>query len=537
MDKGQRLGLAGGYRARCAAHFRCGRLNTVRTGRRSVAILFLTVLANASAWGAETGASLYQFGRDGGPAVQVRLGDGVARFLATSFPCANCHGADGAGKREAGNFIPPIDGTALALGRSASAAFPARPAYNDETLARAVTEGIDAAGRRFSSAMPRYDLTGLQRAALIGYLKTLGQDDTREDGVSPTLIRVGTALPLSGPRAATGQAVRHMLDAMLTRASGSGIYGRRLELVTADTATEGTEAALSRLIGKDRVLALVATQLADGAVDPDIPVVGDLGGTVRPMSRRVFRIAAPIADRVSVLLWQLARCDGPDPRLAVVGAAAAPGRAALDRAAGTSLRVVLDWHDVARPDAAVAAASAAGAQAILVLADGQTLAALRAVGTTLPLLFPGQPDDDAVAGAAIPLPPGDRRPVRTAFAGFAPDQVDESGLRAVLARGPDRSIVLYEAYAAAAVLLEGLRQAGRRLDRAVLAERIAALRDFRTGVMPPIGFGPDRRDGLSGAAVIGFAADGNAVFLAPWEPAESLAPRDGACPRATDAER
>ena len=484
---------------------------------------------------AEPGANLYQSGRDDGPAIQVRLGDGEAHFPATSFPCANCHGADGAGKREGSNLVPPIDGAALTIARSVPAAFPARPAYNDVTLARAVTEGVDAAGRRLSTAMPRYALTAPQRTALIAYLKTLGHDDTGEDGVFPTLIRIGSALPLSGPRAAMGQAVRQLLDAMLTRASGNGIYGRRLELVTADTATRGTEAALTRLIAKDRVLALVATQLPDGAVDPDIPVVGDLGGTVRSWSRRVFRIAAPIDDRVSVLLWQAAQCGGPNPRIAVVGAAAAPGRAALDQAAHAFFRVVLDWQDVARPSDAVAAATAAGAQAILVLADGRTLTALRAADTTLPLLFPGQPDDDAIAGSVMPLPPSERHLVRTAFAGFALDQVDESGLRAALGGEPERSVVLYEAYAAASVLLEGLRQAGRRLDRAVLVEAIAALRDFRTGVMPPIGFGPGRREGLSGAAVIGFAADGHAVFLAPWTPAESLAHRDAGCAGVTDA--
>jgi hypothetical protein len=138
-------------------------------------------------------------------------------------------------------------------------------------------------------------------------------------------------------------------------------------------------------------------------------------------------------------------------------------------------------------------------------------------GLTGPLLFPGEPDEDLVAEARVLLPPFNRQHLRLAFAGFAPSQIEDANLKAA---GAEPSLLLYEAYASAVVCLEALKQAGRRLDRAALIEALEALHDVRTGTLPPITFGPNRHAGLSGAAVIGFTADGHAIFLAPWKPAE-----------------
>jgi ABC-type branched-subunit amino acid transport system substrate-binding protein len=263
-------------------------------------------------------------------------------------------------------------------------------------------------------------------------------------------------------------------------------------------------------------------------LDPQVPIIGDLDATTRPPSPRAFRIAAPIADRIAILLRQAEQCDGPNLRLAVIDAAPAEHELV---AAGTS-DVVLEWHDPARPEAAIAAARAAGAQAILVLAPRETLTALLGAGVTLPLLVPGQPDDDAVAGAAM-IPASDGAPnVRLAFVGLAPAQIDDTAFRSVMpprAGGGERSLLMYEAYASAVVFQEAVKTAGRRLDRAALVEALEALRDVRTGVMPAVSFAPNRHDGLSGAAVVGFTGDGHATFLAPWRDAESLSRSAAEC--------
>ena len=52
------------------------------------------------------------------------------------------------------------------------------------------------------------------------------------------------------------------------------------------------------------------------------------------------------------------------------------------------------------------------------------------------------------------------------------------------------------AYAAAKVMTEGLQRAGRRLSRERLIGALEGLRDYRTGVMPAVSFGPGRRVGI-----------------------------------------
>ena len=58
------------------------------------------------------------------------------------------------------------------------------------------------------------------------------------------------------------------------------------------------------------------------------------------------------------------------------------------------------------------------------------------------------------------------------------------------------------AFAAAEVLVESLSRAGRDLRRARLLDQLDELRDFDTGVMPPVTFGPNRHIGVHGALVV-----------------------------------
>jgi protein SCO1 len=86
--------------------------------------------------------------------------------------CANCHGADRRGRTEAGVTVPDIRWTVLADpdGRRLAGGVQVPP-YDPGTLRRAVTDGIDAAGRRLSTAMPRYRLNASQLADLVAYLR------------------------------------------------------------------------------------------------------------------------------------------------------------------------------------------------------------------------------------------------------------------------------------------------------------------------------------------------------------------------------
>lgn len=490
------------------------------------------MLMATAAQGAENGAAIYQEGRSAEALIKAHLADGKTALPATAVPCASCHGAGGAGKSEGGNLVPPVAWDVLTAPRAASSEQPARPAYDADGVARAIREGVDAAGRPLSRAMPRYVLSAAQIVALLEYLKELGHGEQGDIGVSPDVIRLGTALPLSGPRAAVGQGVKRVLDAVLDWASASGIYGRRVELIVADSALGGADVAVKQLTETGRVFALVATQLPDEVrdLDPGEPVIGVLEGRGPSTLPRVFRIASPVEDRIIVLLRQLAHCNATPPRIAVIGSS----DAVLDASAYAKAKVAVNWHDPARPEAAIATAAKAGVDAVLLLGRRETAAAaataMTAQNLSLPLLVPGQPGEDIIAGAIAGRAFAGMPFVRWAFAGLAPKQVDTTDFVGALAPGvteAESSLLEYEAYGSAIVLVEALRQTGRRLDRAGLVAALESLRDVRTGVLPPIGFAPGRHDGIAGAAVVSFGEDGRPVFLSDWQRAETFAPAPG----------
>jgi hypothetical protein len=59
------------------------------------------------------------------------------------------------------------------------------------------------------------------------------------------------------------------------------------------------------------------------------------------------------------------------------------------------------------------------------------------------------------------------------------------------------------AYASARTFVEAVTVGGRRLNRAALVASLEQLRDFRTGIVPPLSFGPNRRVGANGSYVVG----------------------------------
>ncbi|MDH5578648.1 MAG: ABC transporter substrate-binding protein, partial [Betaproteobacteria bacterium] len=160
------------------------------------------------------------------------------------------------------------------------------------------------------------------------------------------------------------------------------------------------------------------------------------------------------------------------------------------------------------------------------------LATLRASGATL-VHFLGAEDDLATFLAAadesgthptvlLPGALGARAAVR-APAGFAgrillaypssPDEPLRAGgpfeaFRARHALPPSGVATQAAAYAAAALLAEGVRRSGRAVSRERLVASLEALRAFRTYASPPLSYGPDRRVGALGGHIVALEADG-----------------------------
>src|SRR6185295_8467296 len=124
------------------------------------------------------------------------------------FSCVTCHLRSGMGSIEGAVAAPSISGPRLYAPRlrypkrprrrkpREAAGVPepdvVRPAYTDETLARAVREGIDSSGRTLGAAMPRYRLQDRDLALLVRYLKTLSAEPP--PGVSDEAVRFASVV-------------------------------------------------------------------------------------------------------------------------------------------------------------------------------------------------------------------------------------------------------------------------------------------------------------------------------------------------------
>ncbi len=126
---------------------------------------------------------------------------GGVLFSGAKAACANCHRRSGMGSAEGGTGVRPVTGAALyrpeevwgvGPGRKAPRGSQNRPVYTDETLARAIRDGVNPAGRRFDPAMPRYTLKDADLALLIAYLKSLSA--TSAPGVTENVIRFATVV-------------------------------------------------------------------------------------------------------------------------------------------------------------------------------------------------------------------------------------------------------------------------------------------------------------------------------------------------------
>jgi ABC-type branched-subunit amino acid transport system substrate-binding protein len=443
------------------------------------------------------------FGRGGLP------GEVLAAFAGTNIPlppgvrrCAGCHGPDGAGAREGGVEIPPITWMALIAPRDASPGRPGRPGYDEATLERALAEGIDPAGRPLTSGMPRFQLTPTQVTALFDYLRIVGTERDLDPGITADEIRVGAVLPLSGVQAAWGRAMRTGLEIAL--ATAGPIYGRRLRLITAD-AGDDVAAALRHLAASDQVFALVATMLpvsVETAEDTeDVPVIGPLAPTPAQPSANQFYLLAPVEDQMRVLVDELAGKTPHSLRLAIIGPAGGVADGVADQATRNGAMVVrrVNAEDLTAvlppavepaPDAVITLPGVDLGHLVAQLADrrGDWLLAGPAEAVTL-----GGAADERLR-LVLPVLPADPRGRDTSVAMAIPPL----------------------AVAAAAVFVEGLKRMGGRASRAGLIAAIETLRDFPTGVLPPVNFGRGQHRGNHASVVIRPDRSYGIIVLEGW---------------------
>jgi mono/diheme cytochrome c family protein len=148
------------------------------------------------------GAAIYRQGTlpSGGPLRGQRITGGMVEGAAAA--CVNCHRRSGLGTAEGRFLIPPIAGKYLFRPHGSDREdidyrygvnFPPNfKPYNDETLARAIRDGIAKDGRKLNELMPRFELDADAMAALIAYLKSLSSGPV--PGVSGDTLHFATVI-------------------------------------------------------------------------------------------------------------------------------------------------------------------------------------------------------------------------------------------------------------------------------------------------------------------------------------------------------
>jgi ABC-type branched-subunit amino acid transport system substrate-binding protein len=491
-------------------------------GYRAVSPLWIAALLMSAAFAGplsapeKIGREIYRRGAVAGKqAGTARVGSESVPITTASFACANCHGIWGEGGRESGIDVPRLDWGRLSSPAISPVTGRRRAGYTPASLRRAITAGVDPSGTRFYAAMPRFAFPAASLDALVAYLARIGDDGDLDPGVTSSAIRVGAALPLTGPMEGAGQAIRRTLEAMFAAADrDGGIYGRKIELVVEDSSRSD---AVNRLMAGG-VLALVANLGADSASAllerDEIPLIGPVAISPHPEgvpNRYIFYLLSDYFDQARALVDFVAAREAPNrPRFAALYSGS---KLNLDAVAGLRAQTTSRGFPLVASER---------------MGDPGALAAILARNPDY-LLFCGAGDE--IAPVVRELQQAVRRPVLLAFQPAAQSPlaalggpVAESALLAAPAFPPDNagapeffSILNQDpsaqqyigfraaAFAAGSVLLEALRANGQRISRESLI-RVLEHQSFPTGVTVPLHFSPNRRVGSSGALILALDA-------------------------------
>jgi ABC-type branched-subunit amino acid transport system substrate-binding protein len=455
--------------------------------------------------------------------LEAVLGDGSTRVPAKLMPCAGCHGTDGKGRPEGG--VVPSDITWEALSRalwSANALERRRPAYDDKSLRRSITGGIDSAGTELAITMPHFSMTAADLDSLVEYLKLLGRQP--EPGVTADRIRIGTIVPESGPVAALGRSFADLLSAWFDELNQQGgLYGRKIDLQVIHVSGLPEEAAsrVQRSLKETQIFAVAGilapgaeSKLADMLEREGVPVIGAMASaatTREPQSSKAFYILSGLTQQVEVLV-KFAHSRGEAPERAMAVVFPENQRELADSVAGECRRngfASVERMEYSKFDAAGSAALLARREVrgIFFLGNGSELQEmLQAAGKLqwLPMVFqPGPLAGPGVFGISDAFSDRVFFSLPTLPSDLAPEAVHEYE---VLVRkhgvsSPQTALSL-SVLASVKVLTEGLRQSGRQLSRDKFVQSLSSLIDFQTGLTPVLNFSPTRRIGALGAYVV-----------------------------------
>ena len=462
-----------------------------------------------------------------GKEILAYIGDSSLEVPGNTMACANCHALRGQGKPEGG--IDPSNITWEALTKPYGLTHTSgrkHPAYTERGLELAITRGLDPAGNKLLAAMPRYQMTKEDLADLVVYLKRLGTDT--DPGVADNRIVIGTAVPAKGPLLEMGQAVKGVLAAAFAEVNAQGgVYDRQLELKFVETGENAaaTRANIERLIKDEKVFAMTGVFLAGAEkqvtplfAEQEVPLVGPLTLDPKigsPLNRQVFYLLSGNAAQARAMISFLAK--QPDAKGQSLAAVYTPTD--LNTSVVEAVKSEAQKSGFAAPAVHEYAAGTFDAVATVKQLSDKGIDAVLLLGSTADLTAFMTEADKANWFPQILLQSGGvDQSVFNAPAGFegkvlftlpaspSDQKVDAVTEYRLLTEKyklqPKHQAAQISAYAAAKLLIEGLKRVGRDLSRERLIQVLEGFYEYQTGLTPPITWGPNRRIGAMGAYIV-----------------------------------
>jgi len=474
------------------------------------------------------GKQIYRKGEAAsGAPITALVARGATPISASFLPCAGCHGEDGKGRPEGG--VNPSDITWKILtasyghdhdyGRS-------HPAFDEISLPRAITAGVDPADNALDLAMPRYAMSAADMEDLVAYIKRIETD--LDPGLGEDVIQLGTLLPLEGPLESVGQSMRSVLDGYFADINtNGGIHGRRIELVVGEYSGDSMQGGWNArdFLQEESVFALVSSYLAGIekevaalAEEQEVPLVGPF--TPSPddgdgLYRYSFYLLGGLSQQARVLARHVATELALDnERLAIIHPNGAVYEAAAKSVQAQSAAkgwgpVWTSSYQAPYFDAVDAAQTLQQEHIKTVIFFGAANDLRRLADEAgrrdwkLDLMMPGV----FASKGMFDIPATFEGRV---FLGYSSMPSDHT------AKGVSEFEKLHEeydidyrhstaqisAFVAARILVEGLKRAGRNLSRDRLVNELEGLSDFQPGLMPPISYNATRRIGALGGYVV-----------------------------------
>jgi ABC-type branched-subunit amino acid transport system substrate-binding protein len=476
----------------------------------------------------DRGKAIYLTGiSPSGRPVRAQLEGGGAQVPAAVLTCGNCHGSDGIGKPEGG--IAPATITWEELTKEYGLSHPSgrrRPVYDEPSVRKAITMGLDPAGRALDSSMPRYALAREDLDDLLAYLKVLGRDS--DPGITDQAIVVGTILAPASSLGHLHRAVKSVLTAYFQEVNRrGGIYGRRVELRCLEASETAEERALAGrpFLRCREAFALVAPfiagsddEITDAAREEKLPVLGPFTlypKSDNPLNRYVFYLHSGLADQARALAIFAGDHLAPRrPDATVVFLETDPEFRAVAQAVQAEC-ARLGWeHFELIPASSISSSPVfldrlkrESAQVVFILSrESRNVNDLLNVVSRdwRPLvLMPGALAGKEVMGTGAGL--HDR-----VFLSFPTLPLDNSRegtaeyerLASAYDLPREHRPSQIEALAAAKIFVDAMTATGRSASREKLIEQLEGFYKHPTGLTRPITYGPNRRFGNCGAYIV-----------------------------------